>query len=91
VLGRPVDKHNWVSDGRLEFIDQLCEQFKVDGVVSQDVRFCTYNGWDKFDLKQQMQERGIPLLQIDLEYGHPAGAQMKIRVEAFREMLESAA
>jgi benzoyl-CoA reductase/2-hydroxyglutaryl-CoA dehydratase subunit BcrC/BadD/HgdB len=38
-----------------------------------------------------MQERGIPILQIDLEYGHPAGAQMKIRVEAFREMLESRA
>jgi benzoyl-CoA reductase/2-hydroxyglutaryl-CoA dehydratase subunit BcrC/BadD/HgdB len=59
--------------------------------VSQDVRFCTYNGWDKFDLKQQMQERGTPILQIDLEYGHPAGAQMKIRVEAFLEMLESRA
>jgi benzoyl-CoA 2,3-dioxygenase component A len=26
-----------------------------------------------------------------LEYGHPAGAQMKIRVEAFQEMLESVA
>jgi benzoyl-CoA reductase/2-hydroxyglutaryl-CoA dehydratase subunit BcrC/BadD/HgdB len=91
VLGRPVDKHNWVSDGRLEFIGDLAEQYKVDGIVSQDVRFCTYNGWDKFDLKKQMQECGIPLLQIDLEYGHPAGAQMKIRVEAFLEMLESVA
>jgi benzoyl-CoA reductase/2-hydroxyglutaryl-CoA dehydratase subunit BcrC/BadD/HgdB len=91
VLGRPVDKHNWISDGRLEFIGDLTEQYKVDGVVSQDVRFCTYNGWDKFDLKKQMQECGIPILQIDLEYGHPAGAQMKIRVEAFLEMLESRA
>jgi len=90
VLGRPVDKHNWISDGRLEFIGDLTKQYKVDGVVSQDVRFCTYNGWDKFDLKKQMQERGIPMLQIDLEYGHPAGAQMKIRVEAFIEMLERA-
>jgi benzoyl-CoA reductase/2-hydroxyglutaryl-CoA dehydratase subunit BcrC/BadD/HgdB len=91
VMGRPVDKHNWISDGRLEFIGELVDQYKVDGVVSQDVRFCTYNGWDKFDLKKQMQDRGIPLLQIDLEYGYPAGAQMKIRVEAFLEMLESAA
>ena len=33
----------------------------------------------------------IPILQIDLEYGHPAGAQMKIRVEAFMEMLETRA
>jgi benzoyl-CoA reductase/2-hydroxyglutaryl-CoA dehydratase subunit BcrC/BadD/HgdB len=91
VLGRPVDKHNWISDGRLEFIGDMAEQYKVDGIVSQDVRFCTYNGWDKFDLKKQMHERDIPILQIDLEYGHPAGAQMRIRVEAFLEMLESRA
>jgi benzoyl-CoA reductase subunit C len=91
VLGRPVDKHNWNSDGRLEFIGEMAEQYKVDGIVSEIVRFCTYNGWDKFDLKKQMQERGIPILELDLEYGHPAGAQVKIRAEAFMEMLESQA
>ena len=91
VLGRPVDKHNWISDGRLEFIGQLVDQYKVDGVVSQLVRFCTYDGWDKWDLKKQMEKRGIPILEIDLEYGHPAGAQVKIRAEAFMEMLETRA
>jgi len=91
VLGRPVDMHNWNSDGRLEFIGELAEDYKVDGVVSEIVRYCTYNGWDRFDLKKQMQEAGIPLLDIDLEYGHQAGAQMEIRVEAFLEMLESRA
>jgi len=91
VLGRPVDKHNWNSDGRLEFIGDMVDQYKVDGVVSEIVRFCTYNGWDKFDLKKQMQERGIPILELDLEYGHPGGAQVKIRAEAFLEMVESRA
>jgi benzoyl-CoA reductase/2-hydroxyglutaryl-CoA dehydratase subunit BcrC/BadD/HgdB len=91
VMGRPVDKHTWNSDQRLELIGMLAEQYKVDGVVSQNVRFCTYLGWDKWDLKRQMQERGIPILELDLEYGHPGGAQMKIRVEAFMEMLESRA
>jgi benzoyl-CoA reductase subunit C len=91
VLGRPVDKHNWISDGRLEFIGKLAHDYKVDGVISEDVRFCTYNGWDKFDLKKQMQDCGTPLLQIDLEYALPAGAQMQIRVEAFLEMLGSRA
>ncbi len=91
VLGRPVDMHNWNSDGRLEFIGDLAEQYKVDGIVSEIVRFCTYNGWDKWDLKKQMAERGIPILELDLEYGHPAGAQVKIRAEAFMEMLESRA
>jgi len=91
VLGRPVDKHNWNSDGRLEFIGKLAEQYKVDGIISEIVRFCTYNGWDKFDLKKQMEKRGIPILELDLEYGHPAGAQVKIRAEAFMEMLETRA
>jgi len=91
ILGRPVDKHNWNSDGRLEFIGEMVDEYKVDGVVSEIIRFCTYNGWDKFDLKKQMAERGIPILDIDLEYGHPAGAQVEIRAEAFMEMLESRA
>jgi benzoyl-CoA reductase/2-hydroxyglutaryl-CoA dehydratase subunit BcrC/BadD/HgdB len=91
VMGRPVDKHTWNSDQRLELIGMLTEQYKVDGVVSQNIRFCTYLGWDKFDLKKQLQERGIPILELDLEYGHPGGAQMMIRAEAFMEMLESRA
>jgi benzoyl-CoA reductase/2-hydroxyglutaryl-CoA dehydratase subunit BcrC/BadD/HgdB len=91
LMGRPVDKHTWNSDERLEFIGDMVEQYKVDGVVSQAVRFCTYLGWDKFDLKKQLQERSIPILELDLEYGHPGGAQMKIRAEAFMEMLESQA
>jgi benzoyl-CoA reductase/2-hydroxyglutaryl-CoA dehydratase subunit BcrC/BadD/HgdB len=89
LLGRPVDRHNWNSDGRLEFIGEMAEQYKVDGIVSEAVRFCTYLGWDKFDLKKQMEKRGIPILDLDLEYGHPAGAQARIRAEAFLEMLES--
>ena len=89
VMGRPVDKHTWNSDGRLKFIGDIAEQYKVDGVVSENVRFCTYLGWDKFDLKKQLQQRGTPILELDLEYGHPGGAQMKIRAEAFMEMLES--
>jgi len=69
----------------------MAGQYKVDGIVSEIVRLCTYNGWDKWDLKKQMAERGIPILELDLEYGHPAGAQVAIRVEAFMEMLETRA
>jgi benzoyl-CoA reductase/2-hydroxyglutaryl-CoA dehydratase subunit BcrC/BadD/HgdB len=91
VMGRPVDMHNWNSDGRLAFVDELVDEYKVDGVISEIVRFCTYNGWDKWDMKKQMQERGIPMLDIDVEYGHIAGAQVEIRAEAFMEMLDSRA
>ena len=60
ILGRPVDMHTWNSDGRLEFIGEMAEQYKVDGVVSEIVRFCTYNTWDKWDLEKQMDAQRHP-------------------------------
>jgi benzoyl-CoA reductase/2-hydroxyglutaryl-CoA dehydratase subunit BcrC/BadD/HgdB len=69
----------------------MAEQYKVDGIVSEIVRFCTYNGWDKFDLKKQMEKRGIPSLELDVEYGENWSGQTRTRVEAFLEMLESRA
>jgi hypothetical protein len=36
-------------------------------------------------------KRGIPMLELDLEYAHPAGAQVQIRAQAFMEMLETRA
>jgi benzoyl-CoA reductase/2-hydroxyglutaryl-CoA dehydratase subunit BcrC/BadD/HgdB len=89
VLERPVDKHNWNSDGRLEFIAEMAEQYKVNGIVSEIVRFCTYNGWDRFDLKKQMEQRGIPILELDVEYGENWSGQMQTRVEALLEMVQN--
>jgi benzoyl-CoA reductase/2-hydroxyglutaryl-CoA dehydratase subunit BcrC/BadD/HgdB len=91
VLTPPAGMHHWNSDERLAFIDKMADDYRVDGVVSGILRYCTYNGWDKFDLKQQMEKRNMPLLEIDMEYGHSAGAQVKVRAEAFMEMVESRA
>jgi len=89
MLGRPVDKHTWNSDGRLEFIGEMAKQYKVDGIVSEIVRFCCDNGFDRIGLKDQMKERGVPILDLDVEYGEGGSGQMRTRVEAFLEMLES--
>jgi benzoyl-CoA reductase/2-hydroxyglutaryl-CoA dehydratase subunit BcrC/BadD/HgdB len=91
ILGRPVDKHTWNSDGRLEFIGEMAKQYKVDGIVSQIVRFCCDNGFDRLDLKDQMKERGVPILELDMEYGENWSGQMRTRVEAFLEMLQNQA
>ena len=65
LMGRPVDMHTWNSDGRLEFIGEMTEQYKVDGIVSDAIRWCTYTGWDKLDVKNQMAEHGIPILEFE--------------------------
>jgi benzoyl-CoA reductase/2-hydroxyglutaryl-CoA dehydratase subunit BcrC/BadD/HgdB len=35
-----------------------------------------------------MGQRGIPILELDVEYGEEPSGQMKMRVEAFMEMLQ---
>jgi benzoyl-CoA reductase/2-hydroxyglutaryl-CoA dehydratase subunit BcrC/BadD/HgdB len=91
ILGRPVNKYIWNSDERLEFIGKMAEQYKVDGIVSEIVRFCCDNGFDRFDLKKQMEKRGIPILDLDVEYGENWSGQMKTRVEALLEMVQNQA
>jgi benzoyl-CoA reductase/2-hydroxyglutaryl-CoA dehydratase subunit BcrC/BadD/HgdB len=83
--------YRWNSDGRLAFVGHVVAQHNVDGLVSEIVRVCTYEGWDKFDPKKHTAPRGIPILEFDFQYGHPAGARVGIRAEAFMDMLESRA
>jgi len=35
-----------------------------------------------------MYERGIPVLELDVEYGERASGQTRTRIEAFLEMLQ---
>jgi hypothetical protein len=37
----------------------------------------------------QSKERGIPILELDVDYGENASGQTKLRVEAFLEMLQN--
>ena len=57
--------------------------------MSEIVRFCCDNGFDRFDLKKQMEPRGIPILELDVEYGENWSGQMQTRVEAFLEMVQN--
>jgi len=52
---------------------QHAEQYKVDGVISEILRNDAEYGHDKLFLDQEMKERGIPILELDVEYGK-AGA-----------------
>ncbi|MGE5361294.1 MAG: 2-hydroxyacyl-CoA dehydratase subunit D, partial [Bacteroidales bacterium] len=86
LFNRPQDSTIYLSN-RYEHIFTLAKDYKVDGVVSDVVRFCAPLENDKPWLRKAMDERGIPLLELGVDYcEHPSG-QMRTRVEAFLEML----
>jgi benzoyl-CoA reductase/2-hydroxyglutaryl-CoA dehydratase subunit BcrC/BadD/HgdB len=77
------------SDERFNRILELAGEFKVDGVISQIIRYCVPYAHDLPLLTDRLKARGIPTLALDVEYGTSRSGQIQTRVQAFMEMLEA--
>jgi benzoyl-CoA reductase/2-hydroxyglutaryl-CoA dehydratase subunit BcrC/BadD/HgdB len=75
------------SDERFNRILELARDYRVDGVVSQIIRYCVAYAHDLPLLTQRMQAQGIPILALDVEYGTSGSGQIQTRIQAFLEML----
>ena len=76
------------SDERFNRIVEYARDFKVDGVISETVRYCVSYAHDLPLLSDKLSENGIPMLALDVEYGSAGSGQVATRVQAFLEMLE---
>jgi benzoyl-CoA reductase/2-hydroxyglutaryl-CoA dehydratase subunit BcrC/BadD/HgdB len=76
------------NTGRFELVEQLVREFSADGVVDLTWQAChTYNV-ESLRLKQYLQARGAtPFLQIETDYSESDTEQLKVRIEAFLEMV----
>ena len=77
------------SDERFNRILNLVRDFKVDGVISQIIRYCVPYAHDLPLLTDRLKAQGIPTLALDVEYGTSGSGQIQTRVQAFLEMLEA--
>jgi bzd-type benzoyl-CoA reductase N subunit len=77
------------SDGRFDRIIQLAKEYKVDGVISQTIRYCVPYAHDVPLVTERLKQVGIPTLSLDVEYGTSGSGQIRTRVQAFLEMLET--
>ena len=73
---------------RMDFVMGLIKEFKVEGVIYEIIKFCDVYGHDKPVMKQKLEDAGIPVLELDLEYGMGGIGQIRTRVEAFLEMMK---
>jgi benzoyl-CoA reductase subunit C len=75
------------SEERFNRIVKQVNDFRVDGVVSQIIRYCVPYAHDLPLLTQRLEAQGIPTLALDVEYGTSGSGQIQTRVQAFLEML----
>ena len=77
------------SDERFNRIIGLAHDFRVDGVISQIIRYCVPYAHDLPLLTKRLQTQGIPTLALDVEYGTSGSGQIQTRVQAFLEMVKA--
>ena len=74
---------------RTDKVMNLIQEYRVEGLIYEIVRYCNTHTWDYPILRSELEERGIPMLKLEVEYGMGATGQIKTRVQAFIEMLEA--
>jgi benzoyl-CoA reductase/2-hydroxyglutaryl-CoA dehydratase subunit BcrC/BadD/HgdB len=73
---------------RFDHITNLVQECKIDGAISQSLKFCDIYAHSKPRLEEQLTELGIPVLDLDLEYDLSGMGQLRTRVQSFLEMIE---
>ncbi|MFA4836382.1 MAG: 2-hydroxyacyl-CoA dehydratase family protein, partial [Dehalococcoidia bacterium] len=76
------------SEERWESALARAKDWRVDGIVSQTIRYCAAYGNDQPMLRKKLEGEGLPVLELDVEYGMAGLGQVKTRVQAFLEMIK---
>jgi benzoyl-CoA reductase/2-hydroxyglutaryl-CoA dehydratase subunit BcrC/BadD/HgdB len=76
------------NPGRYELLDTMIKTFKVDGVVDLTWQAChTYNV-ESYSIEKWLNEKhGLPLLHLETDYSDSDTEQLRVRIQAFLEML----
>jgi benzoyl-CoA reductase/2-hydroxyglutaryl-CoA dehydratase subunit BcrC/BadD/HgdB len=74
-------------DRRLNTIIDTMQEYKVDGVVIEIIKFCDLWGVDAMPLVTALREKGIPVLKLEREYRLGGEGQLRTRVQAFIESM----
>jgi bzd-type benzoyl-CoA reductase N subunit len=73
---------------RLAFLREQIERAGVKGVILQHIKFCDLHGTDNALLKRDLEKAGIPVMELERQYGPLADAgRIRTRVQAFLERI----
>jgi len=75
------------NQARLSHIDEMAREYKADGVIHYGLQFCQPYIMESIPVERALEEKNIPALRIETDYGMEDAGQLKTRVEAFIEQL----
>ena len=76
-------------DGRRAYVDKLAKEYKADGIIYQQMKFCDPWAYEKMMGSHILRNRyDWPVLAVDRPYTIGSSGQMRTRVQAFMESID---
>jgi benzoyl-CoA reductase/2-hydroxyglutaryl-CoA dehydratase subunit BcrC/BadD/HgdB len=76
------------NDQRIFKLKQMAEDFKVDGVIYHVLRGCLVYDFEFPAVEAALGELGIPVIRLETDYNEEDVEQLRVRLEAFIEMIK---
>ena len=77
------------NEGRIDDILRLAKEYKVDGIIDVNLKFCNLYDTEGYSVEKAIKEAGIPVLGIETDYTDSDAGQLRTRISAFIEMLDN--
>ena len=75
------------NTGRINDIIRLAKEYKVDGVIDVNLKFCSLYDVEGYTVERALKEAGIPVMGIETDYTDNDAEQLRTRIGAFIEMI----
>lgn len=72
---------------RLKRTDDLVAKYRIDGVITARLYMCDIWAFEQFMLRKHLTEKGVPILELELDYTPEGEGQTRTRVQAFVESI----
>ena len=67
---------------------QMLEDYQVQGVIYHVLRGCLVYDYEYRVLEEEMGRLGVPIIRVESDYNEEDVEQLRIRVEAFIELIK---
>ena len=75
------------NTGRIDDIIRLAKEYKVDGIIDVNLKFCSLYDVEGYTVERALKEAGIPVMGIETDYTDNDAEQLRTRIGAFIEMI----
>ncbi|MCL1976545.1 MAG: 2-hydroxyacyl-CoA dehydratase family protein, partial [Candidatus Bathyarchaeota archaeon] len=77
------------NTARIDDIKRYVKKYRADGVIDVNLKFCTLYDVEGYLVEEALKDAGITVLGLETDYSDGDFAQLRTRVEAFLEILNT--